>query len=126
MIHFELRKQFQHSIGTLPCNIYTFHIESAVFKAIGVFDFHVSQISNDNSGPVYTIPFSFHIGLGKAIRYENFYCLHDAVFISCRIGFMPLSERFHLKTRKRYEAYRIGAFSCKQEANPTWNGDGIV
>ena len=34
------------------------------------------------SGPVYTIPFSFHIGLGKAIRYENFSCLHDAVFSS--------------------------------------------
>ena len=33
-------------------------------------------------GPVYTIPFSFHIGLGKAIQYENFSCLHDAVFIS--------------------------------------------
>ena len=33
-------------------------------------------------GPVYTIPVSFHIGLGKAIRYENFSCLHDAVFIS--------------------------------------------
>ena len=39
-------------------------------------------------------------------------------FTRYRIGFMPLSERFHLKTRKRYEAYRIGAFSCKQEANP--------
>ena len=39
---------------------------------------------------------------------------------------MPLSERFHLKTRKRYEAYRIGAFSCKQEANPIWNENGIV
>ena len=35
---------------------------------------------------VYTMPFSFHIGLGKAIRYENFSCLHDAVFISYRIG----------------------------------------
>ena len=68
--------------------------------------------------PVYTIPFSFHIGLGTAIRYENFSCLQDAVFISYRIGFTPLSERFHLKTQKRYEAYRIGAFSCKQEANP--------
>ena len=42
---------------------------------------------------VYTIPFSFHIGFGKAIRYENFSCLHDAVFISYRIGFIPLSER---------------------------------
>ena len=51
--------------------------------------------------PVYTIPFSFHIVLGKAIRYENFSCLHDAVFISYRIGFMPLSECFRLKTRKR-------------------------
>ena len=39
---------------------------------------------------------------------------------------MPLSERFHLKTRERYEAYRIGAFSCKQEANPIWNENGIV
>ena len=77
-------------------------------------------------GPVYTIPFSFHIGLSKAIRYENFSCLHDAVFISYRIGFMPLPERFRLKTRKRYEAYRIGAFSCKQEANPIWNENGIV
>ena len=67
-----------------------------------------------------------HIGLGKAIRYENFSCLHDAVFISYRIGFMPLSERLHLKTRKRYEAYQIGAFSCKQEANPIWNENGIV
>ena len=79
-----------------------------------------------NFGPVFTIPFSFHIGLGRAIRYENFSCLHDAVFISYRLGFMPLSERFHLKTRKRYEAYRIGAFSCKQEANPIWNENGIV
>ena len=35
---------------------------------------------------VYTMPFSFHIGLGKAIRYENFSCLYDAVFISYRIG----------------------------------------
>ena len=32
--------------------------------------------------PVYTIPFSFHIGLGKAIRYENFSCSHDANLIS--------------------------------------------
>ena len=39
---------------------------------------------------------------------------------------MPLSERFHLKTRKRYEAYRIGALSCKQEANPIWNENAIV
>ena len=77
-------------------------------------------------GPVYTMPFSFHIGLGKAIPYENFSCLHDAVFMSYRIGFMPLSERFHLKTRKRYEAYRVGAFSCKQETNPLWNENGIV
>ena len=78
----------------------------------------VRETSSQDEGPVYTIPFSFHIGLGKAVRYENFSCLHDAVFILYRIGFMPLSERFHLKTRKRYEAYRIGAFSCKQEANP--------
>ena len=28
--------------------------------------------------------------------------------------------------RKQYEAYRIGAFSCKQEANPIWNENGIV
>ena len=76
--------------------------------------------------PVYTILFSFHIGLAKAIRYENFSCLHDTAFISYRIGFMPLSECFHLKTRKRYEAYRIGAFSCKQEAHSIWNENGIV
>ena len=36
--------------------------------------------------PVYTVPFSFHIGLGKAIRYENVSRLHDTVFISYRIG----------------------------------------
>ena len=105
--------------------------------------------------PVYTMPFSFHSGLGL--------CLHDTVspctvmvsphsvmvplrilrsslmdsrlvqlimrfrtelisdsirpFTRYRIGFMPLSKRFHLKTRKRYETYRIGAFSCKQKAN---------
>ena len=39
-------------------------------------------------------------------------------FKQYRIGFMPLSERFHSKTRQRYEVYRIDAFSCKQEANP--------
>ena len=33
-------------------------------------------------------------------------------------GFVPLSECFHLKTQKRYEAYRIGEFKCKQETNP--------
>ena len=32
--------------------------------------------------PVYTMPFSFHSGLGKAVRYEDFSFLHDAVFIS--------------------------------------------
>ena len=36
--------------------------------------------------------------------YTMLYWLHD---------FMPLSERFHLKTGKRYEAYRIGSFSCR-------------
>ena len=38
--------------------------------------------THHETGPVYTIPFSFDIRLGKAIRYENFSCLHDAVFIS--------------------------------------------
>ena len=33
---------------------------------------------------------------------------------------------FYLKTQKRYEAYRIGAFSCKQKAGPIWNENGIV
>ena len=28
----------------------------------------------------------------------------------CRIGFIPLSERFHLQTRENCEAYRIGGF----------------
>ena len=42
----------------------------------------VTIIWKPGLGPVYTIPFSFHIGLGKAIRCENFSCLHDAVFIS--------------------------------------------
>ena len=80
-----------------------------------------------NLGPVYTIPFSFHIGLGKEIRYENFSCLHDAVSFHIGLVSYPLSERFHLKkTRKRYEACRIGTFSCKQEANPIWNENGIV
>ena len=79
-----------------------------------------------HKGPVYTIPFSFHIGLGKAILCEHFSCIHDAVFISYRISFMPLTERFHLKTRKRYAAYRISAFSCKQAANRIWNENGIV
>ena len=32
------------------------------------------------------------------------------------IGFMPLSEHFHLKMRKWHKAYWIGAFPCKQEA----------
>ena len=47
--------------------------------------------------------------------------LHDTVSISYRIrfiGFIPLSEHFHLKTQKRYEVYEIGAFSGKQKANP--------
>ena len=45
--------------------------------------------------PVYTMPFSFHIGLVS--------CHFQSVFI------------------KGYEAYRIGAFSCKQGANLIWN-----
>ena len=75
---------------------------------------------------------SFHIGLGKAIRYESFSCLHDAVFISYRIGFMPLSERFHLKrengmkhiglvrsrVNRRPIRYGMKTVSCKQKANP--------
>ena len=35
---------------------------------------------------------------------------------------MPLSERFHFKTQKQCEAYRIGGLSCKQEANPIKGG----
>ena len=40
--------------------------------------------------------------------------------------FMARSERFHWKTQKRHEVYRIGAFSCKQEANPILNENGLV
>ena len=35
----------------------------------------------------------------------------STVYTRYRIGFIPLSGRFRLKTRKRYEAYRLGAFS---------------
>ena len=52
--------------------------------AASVNDFSILDRANSDFdlGPVYTIPCSSHIGLGKAIRYENFSCLHDAVFIS--------------------------------------------
>ena len=53
-------------------------------------------------------------------------CRLISPFTQYRFGFMPLLERFHLRTRKRYEAYRIGAFSCKQEANSIRNGSGLV
>ena len=35
---------------------------------------------------------------------------NSIVYIRYRIGFAPLSERFHMKTQKLYEAYQIGAF----------------
>ena len=60
---------------------------------------HGLEATREDKVPVYRIPFSFHSGLGKAVRYENFSCLHDTVFISYRIGFMPLSERFHLNAK---------------------------
>ena len=41
-------------------------------------------------------------------------------FTRNRVGFISLSEFFELKTWKLYEAYRIGAFSCKQEAILQW------
>ena len=83
-------------------------------------------------GPVYTIPFSFHIGLGKAVRYENFSCLLDAVFISYRIGFMPFQSVFIRKSEngmkhiglvrsrvnRRPIRYGMKTVSCKQKANP--------
>ena len=40
------------------------------------------------------------------------------VTLPYRIGSITLSEHFLEKTRKRHEAYWIGTFSCKQEANP--------
>ena len=67
--------------------------------------------------PVYTMPFSF---ISDWLRQSDMKIspVYTIPFSFISDWFMPLSERFHLKTRKRYEAYRIGAFSCKQEANP--------
>ena len=64
-----------------------------------------------NSGPVYTIPFSCHIGSRMAIRYKIFYCLHDIIFHFT-------SDWGSVYMRKRYESYRNCAFSYKQETNP--------
>ena len=52
--------------------------------------------------PVYTIPFSYHIGFGFPIRYAISPCLHDTVFISYRIRFPNPICNFSLFTRCRF------------------------
>ena len=54
-----------------------------------------------------------------------YFYLHNTVFISYRTGAQFTRPQFHIVLdwgsvymRKRYEAYGIGEFSCKLEANP--------
>ena len=42
---------------------------------------------NENKGPVYTIPFSFRIGLGMAIRYEFFFVYTIPFSLHIELGF---------------------------------------
>ena len=43
--------------------------------------------------------------------------IQDSIVYTISDCFMPLTEHFHLKMRKRYEAYWIVVFLCKREAN---------